>query len=188
MSIDGDALQLLCDRVEGNLLAAVQEVEKLKLLVTDSQITARNVTEAVSDNARYTVFELADTALRGDAAASLRMLHGLRGEGTEPTGGAVGPGPRDSHPSRSTTGLRQGPGRQQALSARRVWQNRIPLLQAALARHNTDSTVPHAGAGAAGRWQHQGFCRRQALGQPGIPCSVALRCQRLIKAGSMSLP
>ncbi len=42
MSIDNDALQLLCDRVEGNLLAAVQEVEKLKLLATDARITAAN--------------------------------------------------------------------------------------------------------------------------------------------------
>ena len=52
MGIDDDALQLLCDRVEGNLLAAVQEVEKLKLLVSDSRITARTVLESVSDNAR----------------------------------------------------------------------------------------------------------------------------------------
>ena len=84
MSIDNDALQLLCERVEGNLLAAVQEVEKLKLLATDGRITARTVSAAVSDNARYNVFEMTDNALRGDASASLRMLHGLRAEGSEP--------------------------------------------------------------------------------------------------------
>ena len=72
MTIDDDALQLLCERVEGNLLAAVQEVEKLKLLVSDSQITAQTVTEAVSDNARYNLFDMADNALKGDATASMR--------------------------------------------------------------------------------------------------------------------
>ena len=84
MSIEPEALQLLCDRVEGNLLAAVQEVEKLKLLATDAQITTRTVTEAVSNNARYNVFDMTDSALKGDATTSLRMLHGLRGEGSEP--------------------------------------------------------------------------------------------------------
>ncbi|HEY6132143.1 MAG TPA: DNA polymerase III subunit delta, partial [Halioglobus sp.] len=67
MNIDNDALQLLCDRIEGNLLAAVQEVEKLKLLATDTRITLQTVAEAVSDNARYNVFNMADTALQGDA-------------------------------------------------------------------------------------------------------------------------
>ncbi len=65
MSIDRDALQLLSDRVEGNLLAAVQEVEKLKLLSDNSNISAKDVTEAVSDNARYNLFEMVDSALRG---------------------------------------------------------------------------------------------------------------------------
>ena len=67
MSIDDEALQLLCDQVEGNLLAAVQEVEKLKLLATDSRITIQTVTEAVSDNARYNLFDMVDNALNGDA-------------------------------------------------------------------------------------------------------------------------
>ena len=84
MDIESDALQLLCDRVEGNLLAAVQEVEKLKLLAADSKITTETVTKAVSNNARYNVFDMADNALKGDATASLRMLHGLRSEGSEP--------------------------------------------------------------------------------------------------------
>ena len=84
MSIDDDALRLLCERMEGNLLAAVQEVEKLKLLAADSKITMQTVTEAVSDNARYNLFDMADNALKGNASVSLRMLYGLRAEGTEP--------------------------------------------------------------------------------------------------------
>ncbi len=139
MSIDEDALQLLCDRVEGNLLAAVQEVEKLKLLVNDARITARGVLESVSDNARYSVFELADKALKGDAAGSLRILHGLRDEGTEPTV-VLWSLTREIHTLYEVQlDCPDGRGIQRALDARRVWKNRISLMQAALARHNPAS-------------------------------------------------
>ncbi len=139
MSIDDEALQLLCDRVEGNLLAASQEVEKLKLLATDSQITARAVLDSVSDNARYSVFELADKALQGDAPGSLHMLHGLRGEGTEPTVvlWSLTREIRTLHEVQLD--CPNGQGVMQALNARRVWKNRISLMQAALARHNPQS-------------------------------------------------
>ena len=139
MTIDEDALQLLCDRVEGNLLAASQEVEKLKLLVTDSRITASAVLDSVSDNARYSVFELADMALKGDAAGGLHMLHGLRGEGTEPTVvlWSLSREIRTLHEVQLDCA--NGQGVMQALNARRVWKNRQSLMQAALARHNPES-------------------------------------------------
>lgn len=139
MDIDDDALQLLSDRVEGNLLAAVQELEKLKLLVSDARITAATVTAAVSDNARYNLFEMADNTLKGDAGASLKMLHGLRGEGSEPVVVLWAL----AREVRTLQELRQdcdsGQSAQQAMSARRVWPKRMPLVQAALARHDRES-------------------------------------------------
>ncbi len=139
LAIEADALQLLCDRVEGNLLAAVQEVEKLKLLAGDGRVTLQTVTGAVSDNARYNVFGMADSALDGDAAASLRMLHGLRGEGTEPAVAlwALTREIRTLYEARLDCDGGQSP--QQALNARRVWKSRMPGMQAALARHDSDS-------------------------------------------------
>ena len=139
MSIDNEALQLLCDRVEGNLLAAVQEVEKLKLLAKDAQITTRTVTEAVSDNARYNLFDMTDNALKGDATASLRMLHGLRGEGSEPPMVLWALAREIRTLYEVQLECDQGKSAQQALNARRVWQNRMPLMQAALARHDASS-------------------------------------------------
>lgn len=139
MRIDDEALQLLCDRVEGNLLAAVQEVEKLKLLASAGQITTQTVLAAVADNARYNLFALVDCALKGDARGSLRMLHGLRGEGTEAAVvlWALGKEIRMLCLLRSDCDSGQRP--QQALAARRVWKNRIPMVQAALSRHDRDS-------------------------------------------------
>jgi DNA polymerase-3 subunit delta len=139
MSIDNDALQLLCDRVEGNLLAAVQELEKLKLLVVDSRITTKTVTDAVSSNARYNVFDLTDNALKGDASASLRMLHGLRGEGSEPPVVLWALAREIRTLYEAQLDCDKGQNAQQALSARHVWQNRMPFMQAALARHDTNS-------------------------------------------------
>ena len=77
------ALQLLCAKVEGNLLAAVQEIEKLKLYCTGETLTEAFMTQAVTDNARFDVFGLVDKTLQGDAAAALRCLHGLKAEGED---------------------------------------------------------------------------------------------------------
>jgi DNA polymerase-3 subunit delta len=139
MSIDADALQLLADRVEGNLLAAVQEVEKLKLLSTDSNITAQAVTEAVSDNARYNLFEMVDGALRGDLRSSLRMLHGLRAEGTEAVV-ALWALTRELHTLQLVRAdCNKGQNVQQALRNQRVWNNRMQLMQNAVTRHSSES-------------------------------------------------
>lgn len=79
-----DAAVLLAERIEGNLLAAAQEIEKLKLLADGNKIDANTVREVVSDSARYDVFQLADTALQGDIRTTVRILGGLRSEGIEP--------------------------------------------------------------------------------------------------------
>jgi DNA polymerase-3 subunit delta len=139
MNIDEDALQLLCERVEGNLLAAVQEVEKLKLLATDGIITTATITAAVSDNARYNMFDMADNALLGNASTSLRMLHGLRAEGAEPPVILWSLVRELRTLYEVQLDCDRGQSAPQALSARRVWQNRMPCMQAALTRHNTQS-------------------------------------------------
>ncbi|APZ43517.1 DNA polymerase III subunit delta [Acidihalobacter ferrooxydans] len=82
---DDAALTLLLDRVEGNLLAAAQEVEKLSLLRPPGALGGDAVVEAVTGNARYEVSDLAEAALAGDGARAVRVLEGLRGEGVEPT-------------------------------------------------------------------------------------------------------
>lgn len=85
LDAEPQALELLTAKVEGNLLAAVQEIEKLKLLCPGNHINAELMASAVADNARYDVFGLVDKALSGDASGALRNLQGLRAEGTEVT-------------------------------------------------------------------------------------------------------
>ena len=79
-----EAVRLLSDRVEGNLLAASQDISKLALLADGQTIDTETVLAAVGDSARYDLFSLADCFLSGKAVRGLRMLRGLRDEGVEP--------------------------------------------------------------------------------------------------------
>ena len=83
LEAEPDAIQILAERAEGNLLAAGQEIEKLKLLCADRVITAEVMSDAVASSARYDVFGLIDRALAGDADNAIKTLHGLRTEGVE---------------------------------------------------------------------------------------------------------
>ena len=85
LELTGDALTLLAARVEGNLLAAQQEVEKLKLLVSAGRVDVQAVQGAVAQSARYDVFALGEAVVTGDAVRAARVVAGLRGEGVEPT-------------------------------------------------------------------------------------------------------
>ncbi|MFI2811695.1 MULTISPECIES: DNA polymerase III subunit delta [unclassified Microbulbifer] len=83
LDAEPEAIQILAERVEGNLLAARQEIDKLKLLSDDNLITADTMRHAVASSARYDVFGLIDRALAGDAENAVRTLQGLRAEGVE---------------------------------------------------------------------------------------------------------
>jgi DNA polymerase-3 subunit delta len=78
------AAALLAERVEGNLLACVQEIEKLCLLLGAGRIDERDVAAAVADSARFDVYDLVDAVLAGDGPRGVRILNGLQGEGVAP--------------------------------------------------------------------------------------------------------
>jgi DNA polymerase-3 subunit delta len=81
---DAQTLRFLADMVEGNLLAAQQELHKLALLFPPGRLTLEAVEPAIADVARYDVFKLGETLLCGDRARFVRMLDGLKGEGVAP--------------------------------------------------------------------------------------------------------
>jgi DNA polymerase-3 subunit delta len=80
-SADRTALDFIADRVEGNLLAAHQEIQKLGLLHEPGKLSFEQVQDAVLNVARYDVFKLSEAMLAGDASRLARMLEGLKGEG-----------------------------------------------------------------------------------------------------------
>ncbi len=77
-----DAVRMLAYRVEGNLLACVQEIDKLHLLCGAGPVNEQDILQLVADHARYDVYGLVDAALAGQAARSIHILQGLQAEGT----------------------------------------------------------------------------------------------------------
>lgn len=81
-SADAPTLDFIADKVEGNLLAAHQEIQKLALLFPEGALTFEQVKDAVMDVSRYDVYKLSEAMLAGDAARYAHILDGLRAEGT----------------------------------------------------------------------------------------------------------
>ncbi len=137
MNASADAVDLIAARVEGNLLAAAQEIEKLKLLADGQQIDAGTVQAAVADSARYDVFGLIDAILNGEAAHALRMLDGLRGEGQESLFIVVMLARELRQLANIAYQHSQGIPLDKAFASARppVWDKRRPLVSKALQRH-----------------------------------------------------
>ena len=82
--LGGEALEFFVERVEGNLLAARQEVDKLALLYPKGELSLADLQAAVANVARFDVFQLSESWLAGDAPRLMRMLDGLMAEGEAP--------------------------------------------------------------------------------------------------------
>jgi DNA polymerase III subunit delta len=132
------AAVLIADRVEGNMLAAAQEVEKLCLLVDGQAIGEADVVNAVRDSARYDVFQLTDAVVAGELARAIKVIRGLREEGAEPVfvNWALG---RELRQLASMAVARAG-GMQtaQLMEKYRIWQSRRSLVTRALDRFKPD--------------------------------------------------
>lgn len=133
---DQATLQFLADRVEGNLLAAHQEIQKIGLLFPAGQLNFDQVREAVMDVSRYDVFNLSDAMLAGDACRLARILDGLKGEGVAPTLALWAMTQEIRTLARLKLGQRRGAALPQMLRELRVWESRQGLVQRALARLN----------------------------------------------------
>ena len=143
-SIDRDALLALAARVEGNLLAAVQEVDRLLLAAKTNTIGLAQVQGSVADHARYDVFQWLDALFMGKAARGLRVLNGLHQEGTEVLliTGVL------SRELRSLIEILEDAADKNlsaALQSARIWPKRKPLVQKLLQRSSLgDLTALHS--------------------------------------------
>ena len=138
LAADQEAVELIAARVEGNLLAAAQEIEKLKLLAEAGQVTAATVQAAVADSARYDVFGLIDATLQGQPEHALRMLDGLRGEGVEPLFIMTMLAREVRQLANIALLYSQGIPLERAFAQARppIWDKRRPLVSKALQRHD----------------------------------------------------
>lgn len=134
LNISPDALELIGERVEGNLLAAKQELDKLELLFGDQVIDADRVLEAVANSARFDLFGFADTVLKGDAKSALRMLDSLINEGIAAPS-IIWALHRDINIlSQAAWATSKGDPVDKALRGQRVWDSKLALYRGALGR------------------------------------------------------
>jgi len=132
---DRDAIALIADRIEGNLLAAGQEIEKLRLLLGEGAVTADDVSNAVANSSRYDVYKLADAALAGDAKRAMKILIGLQAEGVEPVI-VVWSLTRELRILASLAdAIRQGMDLSSGMKKAGVWQTRQALVRSCVGRH-----------------------------------------------------
>lgn len=134
MTVSADALKLLAERVEGNLLAADQELEKLRLLYGPCQLDVEQVRAAVTESARYDVFSLVDAALEGAADRVSRILFGLRAEGIEPILVLWALAREIRALAHMTQTIAAGANLDRAMAQERVWEKRKPLVRKAIQR------------------------------------------------------
>ncbi len=131
---EAGVVEMLADRIEGNLLAASQEIEKLLLLQGPGVVTQEQLAESVADSARFNVFSLTDTLLAGEAAKGLRMLHGLRAEGVAPPVVLWALSREIRALAQMAHQVEQGRSVDQAMAAQRIWEKRKPLVRKGLQR------------------------------------------------------
>jgi DNA polymerase-3 subunit delta len=131
---DREAVELLVDRVEGNLVAAAQEIDKLLLLNGTGPVDADAVLRSVTDSARYSVYDLVDATIGGQLGRGLRVIDGLRGEGCAPALVLWALTREVRGVAAMARDVAAGQQVPRVLEAHRVWSSRKRLLGDALRR------------------------------------------------------
>jgi DNA polymerase-3 subunit delta len=128
------AARSLAERVEGNLLAADQEIKRLALTAAGREVDEAEVLEFVANSSRFDVFELADAVLAGETGRTFKILSGLRAEGVHPVQISWVLNRDISLLARLDYAVRHGDNVDGALLRNGVWQRRQPLVKQAMSK------------------------------------------------------
>ncbi len=162
------ALQFMTERVEGNLLAAHQEIQKLGLLYPPGELKFEQIYEAVLNVARYDVFKLNEAMLAGDRPRLARMLEGLRGEGEAPALVLWAVVEEIRVLIRIKRGLKEGKSIATLLRENRVWGPREKLITAALSQFSEAELESNLAFAARLDRQLKGL----SLGTESLPANI----------------
>lgn len=133
LRLSGEAAALLADRVEGNLLAAEQELVKLSL-TTRGAVGEDEVLAAVANSARFDVFRLTDAVVAGETSRALRVLDGLRAEGVQPVLVSWALGREIALLGKLEFAVAAGEPFDRACASNGIWRSRQPGIKRALVR------------------------------------------------------
>lgn len=134
LRVEAGVVELMTEQLEGNVLAAAQEIDKLQVLAKDGAVTLKLVTQSLADQARFDVYALTDGCLVGDFNRVLRIKNRLQSEGVEPVI-VVWALVREIRLLASISfALQQGQNKGLLFKQNRIWNKREPFVNAALAR------------------------------------------------------
>lgn len=135
LALDDDTIERMCHLLEGNLLAAAQEIDRIALFAdSDGRVDPESISRELVDHARFNVYAAVDACLTGDARKALRILKVLRNEGVEPVIASWTLARELRTLARIEHGLRGGGHKGQLFKTHKVWSTRAPLINAALSR------------------------------------------------------
>lgn len=129
-----EAIAQLLERVEGNLLAAAQEIDKLVLLQPSGMMGEAEMASLVADSARFDVFGMTEAAIQGDAPRALRILASLRAEGEAVQGLLSWPSSQIQALLTIAEADERGGNVAQAMKAARIWDSKVEEFRRALRR------------------------------------------------------
>lgn len=160
LELTSSAAELLADRVEGNLLAADQELQKLALTSDAGAVDESAILAAVANSARFDVFRLTDAVVAGDGARAVRVLTALKREGAQPALVGWALAREIGLLARLKFAVEAGESLDAALGRQRVFRRRQPAVKRAVGRYSwpalkqlltraaeTDATIKGAAPG-----------------------------------------
>lgn len=134
-------LQFFADRVEGNLLAAHQEIQKLGLLQPEGELSFEVIEQAVLNVARYDVFKLSEAVLSGNLPRAMRMMDGLQAEGTAEVLVHWTLSEDIRNLKRAKDALASGQPLPMVLRSLRIWGNKERLFERVVPRLSANAAV-----------------------------------------------
>jgi DNA polymerase III subunit delta len=137
LKLTPSAAQLLAERVEGNLLAADQEIKRLALTAAGETVDEAEVLESVANNSRFDVFALADAVLAGETARAFKILWSLRAEGVAPVLISWALNRDIGLLAQLDYAVRHGDNLDGALQRQGVWRRRQEIVKRATRRFKT---------------------------------------------------
>ena len=139
LRVESGVIEMMADQLEGNVLAAAQEVDKLQVLAKDGAVTIKLVSASLADQARFDVYALTDACLAGDFNRVLRIKGRLQSEGVEPVIVVWALVREIRVLAAISAGLRTGQNRAMLFKQNRIWSKREPAVNAALQRLDNET-------------------------------------------------
>ena len=134
LRVESGVVDLLCEQLEGNVMAAAQEIDKLKVLAKDNAVTLKLVSNSLADQARFDVYALTEVCLLGDFNRALRIKNRLLSEGVEPVIVVWALVREIRTLAAISSAIRSGQNRSSVFKQNRIWNKREPAINAALQR------------------------------------------------------